>query len=84
MRQPTSSARRLVPAAARRSCPDPSPQSKVAGPTWTVQQKRGRKVFSLGVWAPTVNIEAIRQQSAVERERPQYAKRRQADALLFR
>ena len=45
-----------------------------------MQQKRGRKVFSLEVWAPTANIEAIRQQLVVEREKPQYAKRRQADA----
>ena len=25
---------------------------KAAGPTWTVQEKRGRKKFSRGVWAP--------------------------------
>ena len=53
---------------------------KADGPTWTVQQKRGRKVFSLGVWAPTDRIEAIRQQLAIEREKPQYAQRRKADA----
>ncbi len=53
---------------------------KAVGPTWTVQQKRGRKVFSLGVRAPTANIEAIRQKLAVEREKPQYTKRRKADA----
>ncbi len=53
---------------------------KAVGPTWTVQEKRGRKVFSLGVWASTASIEAIRQELAVEREQPQYAKRRQADA----
>jgi hypothetical protein len=23
---------------------------KAAGPTWTMRQKRGRKLFSLGVW----------------------------------
>ncbi len=25
---------------------------KAAGPTWTVQVKKGRKTFSRGVWAP--------------------------------
>jgi hypothetical protein len=53
---------------------------KAAGPTWTVQQKRGRKVFSLGVWAPAERIDAIRQELAAEREKPQYAQRRKADA----
>jgi len=52
---------------------------KAAGPTWTVQQKRGRKVFSLGIWAQAAAIEAIRQELLLEREKPQYAKRRQAD-----
>ena len=53
---------------------------KAAGPTWTVQRKRGRKVFSLGVWAPAERIDAIRQELAAEREKPQYAQRRKADA----
>ena len=33
---------------------------KAAGPTWTVQQKKGRKTFSLGVWAPADRIASIR------------------------
>jgi hypothetical protein len=53
---------------------------KAAGPTWTVQQKRGRKLFSLGVWAPKDRIETIREELSVERAKPQYAKRRKADA----
>jgi len=52
-----------------------------AGPTWTVQQTRGRKLFSLGVGAPTASIEAIRQELAVEREKPQSAQRRKSDGL---
>lgn len=53
---------------------------KAGGPTWTVQQKRGRKLFSLGVWAPSARIETVRQELALEREKPQYAQRRKADA----
>lgn len=32
---------------------------KAAGPTWTVQEKKGRKVFSRGVWAPADRIAVI-------------------------
>lgn len=52
---------------------------KTAGPTWTVLQKRGRKLFSLGVWAPAERIEAIERELAAERSTASYAKRRQAD-----
>lgn len=53
---------------------------KAAGPSWTVQQKRGRKVFSLGVWAPSSTIESIRQALAAERSTSSYVKRRMAEA----
>jgi hypothetical protein len=53
---------------------------KAAGPTWTVQEKRGRKTFSKGVWAAGAHVEAARVALAVERATPQYAKRREADA----
>ncbi|HEV7222367.1 MAG TPA: DUF2293 domain-containing protein [Pirellulales bacterium] len=53
---------------------------KAAGPSWTVRQKRGRKLFSLGVWAPAERIEAIERELAAERSTASYAKRRQADA----
>ena len=33
---------------------------KAAGPTWTVQEKQGRKTFSRGVWAPADRIAAVR------------------------
>lgn len=52
---------------------------KAAGPTWTVQEKRGRKTFSRGVWAPQAVVETIRATLAAERATPQYAKRRAAD-----
>lgn len=53
---------------------------KAAGPTWTVQEKRGRKTFSKGVWAAAAHVEAARAALAAERATPQYAKRREADA----
>ncbi|MFS8071548.1 MAG: DUF2293 domain-containing protein, partial [Byssovorax sp.] len=33
---------------------------KAAGPSWAVLEKRGRKLFSKGLWAPAANIEAAR------------------------
>src|SRR5436309_9064823 len=53
---------------------------KAAGPTWTVQEKVGRRTFSRGVWAPATVIESVRRELAAERADPAYAKRRQADA----
>jgi hypothetical protein len=55
-------------------------RTKAAGPTWTVQEKKGRKIFSRGVWAPAATVEAIRKELEVERADPKYAKRRVADA----
>lgn len=53
---------------------------KAAGPTWTVQEKVGRRLFSRGVWAPAATVESARQALAVERAAPAYARRRMADA----
>jgi hypothetical protein len=52
---------------------------KAAGPTWAVRQRRGRRTFSLGIWAPRATIAAIRAELATERATPRYAMRRQAD-----
>ncbi|MFY0563590.1 DUF2293 domain-containing protein [Archangium lansingense] len=52
---------------------------KAAGPSWTVVEKKGRKVFSQGVWAPEAHITAARAVLDVERATPAYAKRREAD-----
>ncbi|MEO8496846.1 MAG: DUF2293 domain-containing protein [Planctomycetota bacterium] len=49
---------------------------KAAGPSWTVQEKRGRKTFSRGVWAPRAAIESIRTALEAERSTDAYAKRR--------
>ena len=51
-----------------------------AGEHWIVQEKKGRKVFSRGVWAPVATIEKIRAELEVERSTEGYAKRRAADA----
>jgi hypothetical protein len=53
---------------------------KAGGPTWAVQEKVGRKVFSRGVWAPAAVVERAKADLAAERATPAYAKRREADA----
>jgi len=53
---------------------------KAAGPSWMVKEKKGRRTFSRGVWAPAENIAQIREQLEAERSTESYAKRRAADA----
>jgi hypothetical protein len=53
---------------------------KAAGPSWTVQEKRGRKIFSQGVWAPRANIAAAMKQLEAERATEAYAKKQAAGA----
>ena len=52
---------------------------KAAGPWWAVIEKRGRKAFSKGMWAPREHIEAARAALEAERSTEAYAKRREAD-----
>src|SRR3954469_15887613 len=52
---------------------------KAAGPSWAVLEKRGRKVFSKGLWAPRATIEAARATTLAERSTDGYAKKRQTD-----
>lgn len=52
---------------------------KAAGEHWVVQEKRGRRTFSRGVWAPAVTIDQIRADLAAERSTESYAKRKAAD-----
>lgn len=52
---------------------------KAAGEHWLVQEKRGRRTFSKGVWAPAATIERIRHELEAERSTDAYAKRREAD-----
>ena len=53
---------------------------KSAGPSWTVQEKKGRKIFSRGVWAPRAHIASAKSALVEERGTEAYAKRRQAAA----
>jgi hypothetical protein len=52
---------------------------KLAGPSWAVLEKRGRKLFSKGLWAPRENVEAVRLSVEAERSTDGYAKKRQTD-----
>jgi hypothetical protein len=53
---------------------------KIAGDHWVVQEKKGRKVFSRGVWTPKATIERIRAELEVERSTESFAKKKEADA----
>jgi hypothetical protein len=51
---------------------------KEAGPTWTVQEKVGRKTFSRGIWASQAVVDRVRTDLATERATPQDQKQREA------
>src|SRR5262249_30425168 len=53
---------------------------KAAGEHWVVQEKKGRKVFSRGVWAPAATVERIRAELGVERSTGSFLKKKEADA----
>jgi len=53
---------------------------KAAGDHWVVAEKKGRKVFSRGVWAPAAIIERIRAELEAERSTEGFAKKKEADA----
>jgi Uncharacterized conserved protein (DUF2293) len=53
---------------------------KAAGDHWVVAEKRGRKVFSRGIWAAVATIDRIRSELEAERSTEEYAKRKKADA----
>ena len=52
---------------------------KAAGDHWVVQEKKGRKVFSRGVWAPAATTKKLRAELEAERSTEGYAKRKEAD-----
>lgn len=52
---------------------------KQAGPSWSVIEKRGRKAFSKGLWAPRTTIERVKAEAIAERATDDYAKKRRAD-----
>ena len=52
---------------------------KADGEHWVVEERRGRKVFSRGVWAPAKTIERIRAALACKRATPAFARRKASD-----
>lgn len=54
---------------------------KAAGPTWTVKERRGRRVFSKGVWADAKQIAAAKTKLDAERSTDAYAKKRKSDTV---
>lgn len=55
-------------------------RTKAAGDYWIVQEKKGRRTFSKGVWAPASTIDQIREKLEAERSTESFAKRKEADA----
>src|SRR5947209_8647317 len=53
---------------------------KAAGDHWVVGEKKGRKVFSRGIWTSAATIERIRTALEAERSTEGFAKKKQADA----
>lgn len=48
---------------------------KKDGPTWTIKEPKGRKLFSKGIYAPADRIEFLKQQLILERQDPSYQKK---------
>ena len=55
-------------------------RAKAAGDHWVVAEKKGRKVFSRGIWAAATTIEQIRAELEAERSTESFAKKKEADA----
>lgn len=53
---------------------------KSTGKHWVVQEKKGRRIFSRGVWASETTIDKIRVELEAERSTEGYAKRKESDA----
>lgn len=53
---------------------------KAAGDHWVVAEKRGRKVFSRGIWTAAATVERVRAELEIERSKKGFAKKREADA----
>lgn len=54
---------------------------KLAGDHWIVSEKRGRKVFSRGIWCPAATVERIRADLDAERATEAFAKKKAASAV---
>lgn len=53
---------------------------KAAGPSWTMAEKKGRKTFSRGIWAPAEHINKAKADLDAERSTESYAKKQQSAA----
>lgn len=53
---------------------------KAAGDHYAVAEKKGRKVFSRGIWTAAATVERIRAELEAERATEGFAKRKEADA----
>jgi hypothetical protein len=53
---------------------------KAGGDCWVVQEKRGRRTFSRGIWVAKERVEQIQEQLEQERQQPAYAKKQAAAA----
>ena len=54
---------------------------KAAGDHWIIQERKGRRVFSRGIWAAATSIDKIRADLAVERSTESFAKRKNAASM---
>lgn len=52
---------------------------KAAGDHWFVQERKGRKIFSRGVWASAATIHRVRAELDAERSTEGFAKKKEAD-----
>jgi hypothetical protein len=50
---------------------------KAGGPVWTMSERKGRKIFSQGLYAPKERIERVRAELAIERAAPAHAIKRE-------
>src|SRR3954453_16299937 len=60
--------------------PGPTPNTVRSRRSLDRPEKKGRKTFSRGVWAPAATIERIRAELEAERTTEGYARRKDADA----
>ena len=51
---------------------------KKLGACWTVKEKKGRRMFSKGIWAPARRIERLRAEVAAAKASPTYARKQLA------
>ena len=55
-------------------------RTKAAGDHWVVNEKKGRRNYSKGVWAPKNTVDQIRKDLAAERSTEEFSKRKKVAA----